>query len=169
MAMSNLLLLLCCLLLSVHYSVSENSPPALAPEEFTPPPNPHSIPSPAPISGSPENPPVGSPLSYSPSPSPSPSDLKSFTPSPAPAPTETGDSAPAPSLTASDLNHSDMNSDKGEESSDDGGMSGGKKAGIAVGVVAAVCLVGFGGLVYKKRQDNIRRSEYGYAARREIL
>jgi hypothetical protein len=24
-------------------------------------------------------------------------------------------------------------------------------------------------LVYKKRQDNIRRSDYGYAARREIL
>lgn len=56
-----------------------------------------------------------------------------------------------------------------EEASAGGGMNGGKKAGIAVGVIAAACLVGLGGLVYKKRQDNIRRSQYGYAARRELL
>ncbi|GLU11790.1 hypothetical protein SLE2022_285120 [Rubroshorea leprosula] len=56
-----------------------------------------------------------------------------------------------------------------EDKESDGGMSGGKKAGIVVGVVAAACLVGMAGMVYKKRQENIRRSQYGYSARREIL
>ena len=45
------------------------------------------------------------------------------------------------------------------------GMSGGKKAGIAFGVIAAVAVVGLGALVYKRRQENIRRSRYGYNAR----
>jgi hypothetical protein len=58
---------------------------------------------------------------------------------------------------------------EGDEEEESEGMSGGKKAGIAAAVIGAACLVGFGGLVYKKRQDNIRRSAYGYAARRELL
>lgn len=49
------------------------------------------------------------------------------------------------------------------------GMSGAKKAGVAIGVVGAAVLAGVGVVVYKKRQQNIRRSEYGYAARREFL
>lgn len=48
-------------------------------------------------------------------------------------------------------------------------MSGAKKAGVAIGVVGAAVLAGVGVVVYKKRQQNIRRSEYGYAARREFL
>ncbi|XWS71810.1 hypothetical protein CRYUN_Cryun03dG0170100 [Craigia yunnanensis] len=94
---------------------------------------------------------------------PSPSDLAQGKSSPA--------SSPAPSPDdASDMNHSNINADESEEKTGGGGgISGGKKAGIAVAVVAAVCLVGFGGLVYKKRQDNIRRSQYGYAVRRELL
>ncbi|PPD86826.1 hypothetical protein GOBAR_DD16223 [Gossypium barbadense] len=80
-------------------------------------------------------------------------------------------SSPAPSPgDASDINHSNINAKESEnKTGGGGGLNGGKKAGIVVGVVAAACLVGFGGLVYKKRQDNIRRSQYGYAARREIL
>ncbi|PWA39916.1 hypothetical protein CTI12_AA566830 [Artemisia annua] len=50
-----------------------------------------------------------------------------------------------------------------------GGMSGGKKAGIVVGVVAAVCFVGLAGVLYNKRQQNIRRAEFSSAARREFL
>lgn len=44
-------------------------------------------------------------------------------------------------------------------------MSGGKKAGIAIGVIAAAAAVGLAAVVYKKRQENIRRSRYGYNAR----
>ncbi|KAJ6403290.1 hypothetical protein OIU84_015240 [Salix udensis] len=78
---------------------------------------------------------------------------------PAPAPTE-----------ASDINVDGGSGGEEEEGGEESeGMSGGKKAGIAVGVIMAACLVGFGGLVYKKRQDNIRRTAYGHAARRELL
>ncbi|KAE8711495.1 Disulfide isomerase L-2 isoform 1 [Hibiscus syriacus] len=133
-------------------------------------------PSPSPLLGSdlsphlaptPDSPPAISPAFDSSPPAPSPSDLEqgvSALPprSPAPSPDE-----------ASDINHSNINADVGEENTGGGGggggMSGGKKAGIVVAVVVAACLVGVGGLVYKKRQDNIRRSQYGYAARAELL
>ncbi|XP_059295625.1 uncharacterized protein LOC132048963 [Lycium ferocissimum] len=78
-------------------------------------------------------------------------------PSPAPAPN---------SEVASDISHESAEDSK-ESSS--GGMTSGKKAGIAVGVIAAVCFVGLGALVYKKRQQNIQRTQFGYDARREIL
>ncbi|XP_022731212.1 classical arabinogalactan protein 11-like [Durio zibethinus] len=121
---------------------------------------------PTPVSGSQDSAPAISPVTSASPPAPmapSPSDLAQGKSSPA--------SSPAPSPDdVSDINHSNINAEGNEEKSDgDGGMSGGKKAGIAVAVVAAACLVGFGGLVYKKRQDNIRRSQYGNAARREIL
>jgi len=51
-----------------------------------------------------------------------------------------------------------------EESSTGRGMSGGQKAGIVLGVLIGACVVGFAGFVYKKRQQNVRRSQYGYAA-----
>lgn len=123
---------------------------------------------PTPEAGSPDSATETSPLSSASPPAPiapSPSDLalgpssppSSFSPAPSPA-------------DASDINHSNINAEESEENTGgDGGMSSGKKAGIAVAVVAAACLVGFGGLVYKKRQDNLRRSQYGYAARRELL
>lgn len=50
-----------------------------------------------------------------------------------------------------------------------GGLKGGQKAGIALGVIIGVGVVGLAAFVYKKRQDNIRRTQYGYAARRELL
>ncbi|KAL6199933.1 hypothetical protein ACLB2K_029715 [Fragaria x ananassa] len=79
--------------------------------------------------------------------------------SPSPPPEPASD-APVPEP-ASDVSHSDISAD--------GGMSVGKKAGIGVGVIVGVGLVGLGGFVYKRRQDNIRRSQYGYAAGREML
>lgn len=45
-----------------------------------------------------------------------------------------------------------------------GGLNGGQKAGEAIGVHAGTGLIAFGGLVYKKPCDNIRRSRYGFAA-----
>lgn len=57
---------------------------------------------------------------------------------------------------------------KGEPKSS-GGLNGGQKAGIAIGVLAGTGLIVFGGLVYKKRRHNIRRSRFGYAARNTIL
>ncbi|KAE8688839.1 hypothetical protein F3Y22_tig00110954pilonHSYRG00109 [Hibiscus syriacus] len=80
-------------------------------------------------------------------------------------------SSPAPSpYNASDINHGDINAEGSEEKyGGDGGMSDGKKTRVAIAAVGAACLVGLGGLVYKKRQDNIRRAQYGYATRSEIL
>lgn len=60
-----------------------------------------------------------------------------------------------------------MAGDRGKSSSE--GMSSGKKAGIAVGVIVAAGVVVLGALVYKKRRQNMQRSQYGYAARRELL
>ena len=121
---------------------------------------------PTPEIGSPDSAPTISPVTAASPPAPmapSPSDLALGKSSPA--------SSPAPSPDdASDINHSNINVDGSEEmTGGEGGMNGGKKAGIVVGVVVAACLVGVGGFVYKKRQDNIRRSQYGYAARREML
>ncbi|TMW83512.1 hypothetical protein EJD97_001492 [Solanum chilense] len=135
---------------------------------------PASSPSPAPESGADV---ASPPMSPAPSPSPNlssppappPSDL-SRNSSPAPSPgdsTSKNSPSPAPnSKAASDI--SDESVDSSKESSG-GGMTSGKKAGIAVGVIAAVCFVGIGALVYKKRQQNIQRSQFGYDARREIL
>ncbi|KGN64738.2 hypothetical protein Csa_013510 [Cucumis sativus] len=158
----------CCALLSVlllmQVSVSADSPadsPAPPPETGvdSPPPRSSSGIS-SPPDASPRNAPVRSP------PSPPPSDLAPTSPSPPPS------SSPAPSpppSEASDFGRSSViNEDESDEESKDG-MSGAQKFGIAIGVVAAVAFIGFGGVVYKKRQDNIRRSHYGYTARREIL
>ncbi|EOA24815.1 hypothetical protein CARUB_v10018101mg [Capsella rubella] len=108
---------------------------------------------------------------HSPSPSPSPSQSNSPSPSISPplpnASQSPASPSPSPSREASDIiNHSDMTGIEGKKPSSEGG--GGKKVGIAFGVIAAVCVVGVAGFVYKKRQENIRRSRYGYAAR-EIL
>ncbi|XVF68591.1 hypothetical protein PTKIN_Ptkin11bG0014400 [Pterospermum kingtungense] len=127
-------------------SLGTDSPPQLAPTPYTD--SPYSAPSISPVTDS-------SP------PAPLPSNEQGESPESAPAPSPDG---------ASDINHSDINADISEEmTGGDGGISGRKKAGIVMVVVVAACLVGFGGLVYKKRQDNIRRSQYSYAARRETL
>ncbi|KAI3666845.1 hypothetical protein L6452_41883 [Arctium lappa] len=61
----------------------------------------------------------------------------------------------APELAvASDVASANVKTEESNEASS-GGMSSGKKAGIAIGVIGAVCIVGFGGMLYKKRQYNI--------------
>ncbi|XAR52370.1 hypothetical protein NMG60_11020407 [Bertholletia excelsa] len=49
------------------------------------------------------------------------------------------------------------------------GLTGGSKAGTVIGVLAAVYMVGFGAMVYKKRRDYVGRYRNGYAARRDFL
>lgn len=128
---------------------ANSSSPAESPVEYSSPPEPKTEHSP------------------SPSPSPSPSDSPSISP-PSPDDHKSPSSSPSPSPEASDLNHSDIKGIEEKKSSGGGGMSGGTKAGVAFGTIAAVCVVGLAGFVYKKRQENLRRSRYGYAAR-EIL
>ncbi|XP_009367083.2 alpha carbonic anhydrase 8 [Pyrus x bretschneideri] len=157
-------LLLAFLLVQFSTAVSSSSPP-----EPSPTPSPQtgadapSPPSPSPISlpPSPSNAPADSPIPSSP-PAPPQS-----TPSPSPD-SEPSVPSSAPSV-PSDINHNNINADGDGEEFSEGGISTGKKAGIAFGVIVGVSLVGLGGFVYKKRQDNVRRSQYGYAARREIL
>jgi hypothetical protein len=56
--------------------------------------------------------------------------------------------------------------DAGElEDTEKKGLDGGKKAGVVVSVFAATALIGLGVLVCKRRQENIRRSTYGYSSR----
>ncbi|GFZ20464.1 hypothetical protein Acr_28g0011690 [Actinidia rufa] len=80
--------------------------------------------------------------------------------SPSPAPSAPGDAGTV---------KSHVNDGGEEQNESSGGLGGGQKAGIALGVVAGVCLVALGGILYRKRQQNIQRSQHGYAARRDIL
>lgn len=120
-------------------------------------------PSPSPQLDSPPAPPPSTPgSSPAPAPAPVPSSSNSSSPgaSPAPVPSPDGES---------DVNHESADSVSKDEKDSPGGMSGGQKAGVAFGVIAGACIVIFGGVLYKKRQDNVRRSQYGYGARREML
>ncbi|XP_024009628.1 classical arabinogalactan protein 3 [Eutrema salsugineum] len=162
------------MLVLVSGEISTKVSPAPAPDLSTDATDSPPIHAPTPEFGSPS--PAESPIAYSslpqpetehsPSPSPSPSDSPSLSP---PLPDDhaspSSSPSPSPSQEASDLNHSDITGVEEEKSSGGGGMSGGKKAGVAFGTIAAVCVVGLAGFVYKRRQENIRRSRYGYAAR----
>ncbi|KAI4334406.1 hypothetical protein L6164_019104 [Bauhinia variegata] len=117
---------------------------------------------PAPRVDAPQHAPASSPLPSSP-PSPPPEN-----PSPGSSPAPGSSQSPAPK-DSSEVNHTGINDTTSKEDDSSGGMSGGKKAGIAIGVIVAAGVVGLAALVYKKRQQNIRRSQYGYAARRELL
>ncbi|KAK4351478.1 hypothetical protein RND71_030791 [Anisodus tanguticus] len=100
------------------------------------------------------------------SPTPTPLSNLTFPPAPpqsnlspdsslTPSPVNTATSSPAPASNyefASDISH-------------ELSKSGGKKAGIAVGVIAAICFVGLGALVYKKRQQNIQRTQFGHSVK----
>lgn len=131
---------------------------------------PSSSPSPSPVPGGP----LRSSPAPSPSPSPSPENLLSplapalppEVPSPAPTPSATPSPAPVP-------NNEEIQSgevaDQAGRDGEGGGMSGEKKAGIAVGVVLGLAILAGGAVLYKRRQDNIRRSRYGYATRMEML
>ncbi|XP_059626774.1 vegetative cell wall protein gp1-like [Cornus florida] len=124
--------------------------------------------SPPPDAGSPSNPSPSPDFSSPPSPPPSDSAPGS---SPTPSPTNTT-STPAPAPTnASDVIKSDVNANANAEESKEssGGLKVGQKAGIALGVIVGAGVVVVGIVVYKKRQQNIQRSQFGYAARREIL
>lgn len=127
-------------------------------------------PAPSPLT-SVSSPPAPPPTDRSPysAPAPSPVNGGNATPSPAPAPlTEPPSPSPAPSdVVASDISHE--STAEANKSSSDGEMNGGKKAGVAFGVIAAACVVGLGALAYKKRRQNIRRAQFGYAARRDFL
>ncbi|KAA8550403.1 hypothetical protein F0562_002087 [Nyssa sinensis] len=143
-------------LLLVEFAVSAD-PPGPAPQPAG------DSPSPPPEGGAPaSSPPAPPPSDLAPGSSPTPSPVASPSKSsPAPAPTDASDMSPEKNGVTADVG------EESKESSD--GLSGGQKVGIVLGVIAGACLVGFGGLLYKKRQQNIQRSQYGYAARREIL
>ncbi|CAH1437947.1 unnamed protein product [Lactuca virosa] len=81
----------------------------------------------------------------------------SFGMSPAPEPEE-----------ARNTTASNVESEKPKDSSSKG-LTSGKKAGISIGVIAAVCVVGFGGMLYKKRKQNIHRAQLGYIAREDFI
>ncbi|KAI3706402.1 hypothetical protein L6452_24118 [Arctium lappa] len=127
-------------------------------------------PSPVPQLGSDDSPSI---------PSPSPTTTTGSPPAPPPSadlpPAPSSDTSSPPSLSpapelavASDVSSANVKTEESKEASS-GGMSTGKKAGIAIGVIGAACVVGFGGMLYKKRQYNIRRAEFSSAARREFL
>ncbi|XP_008463942.3 pollen-specific leucine-rich repeat extensin-like protein 1 [Cucumis melo] len=159
--LSCLLFIFLSLFINVSFSLelSHQLPPSTSPVNSPP------LPSPTPFPNAPASSPAESPL-HSP-PAPPPSDLP---PTPSPAPVLSPAPTPSHSL-AADSDSGNITSGGGGEDSEvsKGGMNGGKKAGIAVGVIAALCFVGIGGFVYKKRQDNIRRSQYGSAARSSFL
>lgn len=111
----------------------------------------------------------GSPI---PSLSPSPSQHGSPSPSPAPTPDlNLGLPSPPSVPTPSESPDSGVPADeeKLEHPKSTSGMSTGRKAGVAVAVVFGVAFAVGGFVIYKKRQENILRAQYGYAARRELL
>ncbi|PHT45248.1 hypothetical protein CQW23_14406 [Capsicum baccatum] len=133
------------------------SSPTPAPESGADVPSQSVTPAPSPSSNL-TSPPAPPPSDFPPAPSSVNATSKE---SPSPAPT------PAPnSEVASDISHA--STEESKESSG-GGMTSGKKAGIAVGVIAAVCFVGLGALVYKKRQQNIQRSQFGTLKRSLVV
>ncbi|XP_023523185.1 lysine-rich arabinogalactan protein 19-like [Cucurbita pepo subsp. pepo] len=161
---------ICCAVLSAlllaQFTVSSDSmaeSPAPPPQTGADSPSSRSPSISSPPDASPRNAPVSSP------PSPPPSDLTpGSSPTRSPPPSSSLAPSPPPSE-PSDFNRSNVSKEDESDGESKDGMSGAQKFGIAVGVIAAAGLVGFGGLIYKKRQANIRRSGYGYTARREIL
>lgn len=139
--------------LSLHITVSADSPPSPSPSLS--PQSPAYSPSPSPSVPPPSPAPASSPLGSSP-PAPSPMNPPSYGPSPAPSPAD-----------STSINHRGVNGRTEHPSG--GGMSGSKKAGIALGVIIAASVIMLAGMVYKKRQQNIRRSQYSYATRGDIL
>ncbi|CAI9776448.1 unnamed protein product [Fraxinus pennsylvanica] len=137
------------------------------PPEYSPSPSPQ-LPGDA-LSQSPATPSISPSVAHSSPPAPPPLDFSSAQ-SPA-----TGENSQSPSLAPAseisrDVNHAnqaDFGDLESQESS--GGMKSGHKAGIVLGVIVFACVFGIGTIIYKKRQQNIRRSQNGYAARREFL
>lgn len=144
-------------------------PFSAAAQDSSPSPSPSPSPYPGILPATPSPSPANS--HYSP-PAPPPQDTSGDSPSPSPAPSPAADEQISPPPVTVGNGGVNSENQKNADESDDGssgGMSGGKKAGIAIGVIGAASVVGIGAFVYKKRQRNLRRSEYGYAARREFL
>ncbi|XP_063942968.1 proline-rich receptor-like protein kinase PERK1 [Daucus carota subsp. sativus] len=99
-----------------------------------------------------------------------PTDAPAYTPKLAPklSPKPTPPSLPSPSKSNSgDIPHSPPSlpsvsppPQSAKSRGGSNGMKGGQKAGLAIGVIAGAALVGFGGMVYAKRRQNIRRSRF---------
>ncbi|KAL6967262.1 hypothetical protein U1Q18_033066 [Sarracenia purpurea var. burkii] len=143
----------------------------------TDPPNAAPSPAPEPEAGS-DTPPSESLAPAIPSPSPELSPIPAspppdFAPGSSPTvspPNKAPSPVPAPSVPSdSGSVKSNVNADAEEPKESSGGLNARQKAGIVLGVIAGVCVVALGGILYRKRQQNIQRSQYGYAARREIL
>ncbi|KAK2971653.1 hypothetical protein RJ640_010894 [Escallonia rubra] len=137
--------------------------PALPPSQPPPPLGPASPPlrPPPPPPLGPASPPSQPPPPLGPASPPPP--LGPSSPPPPPPPLVPASPPPPPLVPASPP--PPPNNSKGSSK----GMSGGQKAGIVFGVLAAAGVVGFGGMVYMKRRNNVQRSRYGYAARRTSL
>ncbi|KAJ8751293.1 hypothetical protein K2173_016475 [Erythroxylum novogranatense] len=161
---------------SLHFVFSQDppeQPPSPAPAANV------SAPFPPPESGSPSLPPSQSPGAPPPSgltPIYTPPAIAPASPEvPAPAPGSPEVPAPAPGspevppapAEERDVNH--IGNAGSDEASKTKGMNGGKKVGIAIGLIMTAAVVGFGAVVYKRRQQNIRRSQYAYSARRDLL
>ncbi|KAJ7975073.1 WPP domain-associated protein [Quillaja saponaria] len=158
------------LLEKIYLTLHQNAPALQEYFEFTnsldpqpplngpaPSPNPDNSPSAPPSNTSPpsgSSPPAPSPPPESP-PGPPPPESP-----PGPPPSESPPGPPPPPFSAPPP-------PAGRKSSS--GLSGGQKAGIVLGVLAGAALIGLSGSVYLKRQKNIRRRNYGFAARRAIL
>ncbi|KAF5205872.1 hypothetical protein FRX31_004531 [Thalictrum thalictroides] len=135
--------------------VSPNRSPASSPRSPAHSPKISSPPAPAP--GAPaKSPDAGSP------PAPPPPDS-----APGSSPTPSPSDADADADNSNVVHESDTTKKSSGHSSN--GMSAGKKAGIVVGVIVGAGLVGLGGFVYKKRQENMRRTQYGADARGGFL
>lgn len=141
---------------------------------------PEASPAPAPHSGA-DGPshffPQATPPSMpAPASSPSP-DSDSANPSspPSPPPPEdspsSSSSSPSPSHPSLNEEETAVSSGSGvpEKTSSTGGGKPGRVAGTIVGVVIGAAVVTVAFIIYKKRRDNIRRSQYGFGARREML
>ncbi|KAJ4970691.1 hypothetical protein NE237_003790 [Protea cynaroides] len=163
---SSLLLVITLLLIvDLHFAVSAETP------QFSPVPAPESggSNSPSPKSDAPA---PGPSTDFNSPPSPPPADMVPTYPPPTPAPSPV--TSPSPSLSpsdASDINQGAANNETADSqvSSSGGGLKGGPKAGIAIAVILGACIVGLVAIIYKKRKENVRRSQYSYAVGRELL
>ncbi|PIA33507.1 hypothetical protein AQUCO_04100147v1 [Aquilegia coerulea] len=149
------------------------SPPGAADDSGAPvsPHSPNRSPASAPAPGSPAHSPK---ISSPPAPAPdAPASSPDAGSPPAPPPPESApESSPSPSdadADASDVVHESDDTAKKSSGNSSSGMSSGKKAGIVIGVIVGAGVVGLGGFVYKKRQENMRRLQYGADARGGFL
>ncbi|KAL5724347.1 hypothetical protein ACHQM5_007619 [Ranunculus cassubicifolius] len=143
---------------------SAPAPSPTPPEAPTPSPTPPEAPTPSPT---PPQAPAPSPTPpRGPAPSPTPPQGPAPSPTPPKGPPSAPPSGEAPRSPTPPLSPGNNASGAGTQKN---GLSGGQKAGIAFAVIIGAGLTAGAGLVYKKRRNNIRRSQLGNAARRMEL